>query len=49
MNIDGKEIKEKINEQKKSILTKYDEFEKFVLDSISNIKESINAVYIKIT
>lgn len=48
MDIDPKEIKEMINEQKKSILNKYDEFQKYVLESISNIKENINAVYIKI-
>lgn len=48
MNIDGGEIKQLINEQKKSVLQKYDEFEKFVVDSIANIKESINAVYVKI-
>lgn len=49
MNINAQEIKDSINEQKKSILGKYDEFEKFMVDNISVIKESINAVYIKIT
>lgn len=38
-----------INEQKKSVLTKFEEFEKFVISNLANIKESINAVYIKIT
>lgn len=49
MNIDGGEIKELINEQRRTTLQKYDEFEKFVVDSIVNIKENINAVFVKIS
>lgn len=48
MNIDSKSLKESINTSKKSILSKYDEFEEYMSKSVSSIKNSINAVYIKI-
>ena len=48
MNIDSKSLKESINTSKKSILAKYDEFEEYMTKSVSSIKNSINAVYIKI-
>lgn len=48
MNIDSNTIKESINDSKKNILVKYDELEKYVQESLLNIKNSINAVFIKI-
>lgn len=48
MNIDSKSLKESINSSRQSILSKYDDFEKYLAKTISGIKDNINAIYIKI-
>lgn len=48
MNIDTDKVKLSVSETKGKLLAKYDEFQKYVNDSLIAIKDSINAIFIKI-
>ena len=47
LKIDKTKIKESLNNSKNKIVTRFEEFEKYLQSSINSIKDSINAVYIK--
>lgn len=49
MNIDSSKIKVSIDETKTRLVQKFTQFETEVQDSLSVIKTSINALFIKIT
>ena len=48
MKIDVNTIKTAIGESKTKMLSRFDDFEKYLLSSISSIKESMSAVFTKI-
>ena len=49
MNIDSSKIKISIEETKTRLIEKYSKFETEVQESLSTIKNNINAVFIKVT
>lgn len=48
MNIDVDKVKGSVAETRVKLLTKYDEFQKYVNDSLVSIRDSINAIFIKV-
>lgn len=48
MNLDTNKIRSSATESKTKLLQAFDTFEKYVHDSMSNIRNNINAIFIKI-
>lgn len=47
LKIDKTKFKDSLNESKNKMVARFEEFEKYLQNCMSSIKDSINAVYIK--
>jgi hypothetical protein len=48
MAIDVEKVKGSVNETKSKLLVTFDEFEKYVNTSLASMRNSINAIFIKV-